>query len=98
MNKHTVPPDLLPLGLLFVCYAPLLTGLARQWSTDQDASHGFFVLRVVAYVVWRRRAELVASRQLDNGAPNWWGFAIAVGGAAQMLLGILAAQVFIART
>jgi exosortase len=108
MNKHTVPPDRMPLALLqgvllpgallLVCYAPLLAGLARQWSTDQDASHGFFVLPVVAYVVWRRRAELMAIRRLAYGAPNWWGFAIAVGGASQMLLGMLAAQVFIART
>ena len=103
MNKNTVPPSLMPLALLqgallLACYAPLLAGLARQWRTDQDMSHGFFVLPVVAYVVWRRRAELKAITQLGKGAPNWWGFAIAVGGAAQMLLGTLAAQVFIART
>jgi exosortase len=30
--------------------------------------------------------------------PNWWGLAIAMCGAVQMLLGTLAAQVFIART
>ncbi len=57
-------------------------------------SHGFFVLPVVGYVVWRRRAELLAVKPVQN----WWGFAIAVLGAAQMLLGTLAAQVFIART
>jgi exosortase len=57
-------------------------------------SHGFFVLPVVAYVVWRRRAEWKAIKPV----PNWWGFAIAVWGAAQMLLGTLAAQVFITRT
>jgi exosortase len=93
-----MPLALLQGALLLACYAPLLAGLARQWRTDQDMSHGFFVLPVVAYVVWRRRAELKAITQLDQGAPNWWGFAIAVGGAAQMLLGTLAAQVFITRT
>jgi exosortase len=94
MNKNTVPPDLMPFGLLLICYAPLLAGLARQWRTDPDMSHGFFVLPVVAYVVWRRRAELLAVK----AGQNWWGFAIALWGAAQMLLGTLAAQVFIART
>jgi exosortase len=97
MNKHTVPPGLLLLGLLLACYAPLLAGLVRQWSTDPDMSHGFFVLPVVAYVVWRR-TELRAITQVHNGAPNWWGLAIAAWGAAQMLLGTLAAQVFVART
>jgi len=79
--------------VLLACYGPLLAGLARQWSTDQDMSHGFFVLPVVAYMVWQRRAEL----QAVTPAPNWWGFAIAACGAALMLLGTLAAQVFIAR-
>ncbi len=82
------------LGLLAVCYAPVLAGLARQWRTDQDMSHGFFVLPVVAYVIWRRRAELAAIPP----ASNWWGFAIAVWGAVQMLLGSVAAQVFVTRT
>jgi exosortase len=98
MNKNTVPLGLVLVGLLLACYAPVLAGLARQWSTDPDMSHGFFVLPVVGYVVWRRRAELSAITQLDNGAPNWCGFAIAAWGAVQMLLGTLAAQVFIART
>ena len=84
----------MPVGALLICYAPLLGGLARQWTTDQDMSHGFFVLPVVAWLVWRRRAELGALTPV----PNWWGFAIAMGGAAQMLLGTLAAQLFIART
>ena len=80
--------------LLIIVYAPLLAGLARQWATDPDMSHGFFVLPVVALVVWRRRGELAS---IEPG-PNWWGLAIAVWGAVQMLLGTLGAQLFIART
>jgi exosortase len=80
--------------LLIACYAPLLGGLIRQWSTDPDMSHGFLVLPVVAFVVWRRRDELAVIKPV----PNWWGLAIVLWGAVQMLLGTLAAQVFIART
>ena len=80
--------------LLIACYGPLLAGLARQWATDSDMSHGFLVLPVVAFVVWRRRAELAAIEPRTN----WWGLAIAAWGAVQMLLGTLAAQVFLART
>jgi exosortase len=83
------------LGLLLIgVYGPLLAGLARQWSTDPDMSHGFFVLPVVAFIVWRRRGELAAS----EAKPNWWGLVMVVWSAVQMLLGTLAAQVFIART
>ncbi len=92
MPKHAAA---LWLGvLLTVCYAPLLAGLARQWATDQDMSHGFFVLPVAACAVWRRRAELAALVP----EPNGWGLAVAIWGAIQMVLGTLAAQVFIART
>jgi len=80
--------------LLIACYGQLLAGLARQWATDPDMSHGFLVLPVAAFIAWRRRAELCGIAS----APNWWGLAIAVWGAAQMLLGTLAAQIFIART
>lgn len=85
---------LLTAVLLIACYAPLLAGLARQWATDPDMSHGFFVLPVAAFVVWQRRHDLAAIQP----EPNWWGLAIAVGGAVQLLLGTLAAQLFIART
>jgi exosortase len=80
--------------LLIAVYAPLLAGLARQWATDPDMSHGFFVLPVAAFVVWRRRGELAAIQRESN----WWGLAIVACGAVQMLLGTLGAQIFIART
>ena len=83
-----------PSGVLIVSYLPLLAGLVRQWASDPDMSHGFFVLPVAGFIAWRGRAELAAM----SAAPNWWGLAIAVLGAAQMLLGTLAAQVFMART
>lgn len=85
---------LLTTLLLVACYAPVLAGLVRQWATDPDMSHGFFVLPVAVFIAWRRRAELAGIPP----AANWWGLAIAVWGALQMLLGTLAAQVFVART
>lgn len=80
--------------LLMACYAPLLWGLAHQWATAEDMSHGFFVPPVAAYVAWRRREELAAIRP----EPNNWGLALAAWGGVQMLLGALAAQVFVAET
>ncbi len=80
--------------LLVACYAPLLWGLVRQWATAEDMSHGFFVPLVAAYIAWRKRAELASIRAV----PNYWGLVLAGWGGAQMLLGTLAAQVFIAET
>jgi len=81
-------------GLLILCYAPVLYGLVRQWLTDPDVGHGFFVPAVAGFIAWRRREELVAARP----ATNYWGLALVCIGSVQMLLGTLGAQIFIART
>jgi exosortase len=80
--------------LLIACYAPLLWGLARQWATAEDMSHGFFVPIVAGAIAWRRRTEIAAVQ----AAPNYWGLALAAWGAVQMVLGSLAAQLFAARS
>ncbi|MGD0435439.1 MAG: exosortase/archaeosortase family protein [Bryobacteraceae bacterium] len=80
--------------LLTACYAPLLYGLVRQWVTDEDMSHGFFVPVVAGFIAWRRRSEWAVA----NPSPNYWGLVLVGWGAVQALLGTLAAQVFIART
>src|SRR5258706_2186297 len=79
--------------LLIACYAPVLYGLVRQWATDEDMGHGFFVPLVAGYIAWQRRSELTAVKP----APNYWGLVLVVLGAAQMMLGTLGAQIFIAR-
>ncbi len=80
--------------LLIACYAPVLYNLVRQWATDEDMGHGFFVPLVAGYVAWQRRSELIAVKPV----PNYWGLLLVVFGAAQMMLGTLGAQIFIART
>jgi exosortase len=81
-------------ALLVACYAPLFWGLARQWATAEDMSHGFFVPLVAGIVAWRRRAEILATPP----SSNYWGLALAGWGGVQMILGTLAAQSFAART
>jgi exosortase len=81
-------------ALLIACYAPLLAGLVRQWATDEDMGHGFFVPLIAGFIAWRQRGELASAKLV----PNNWGLALAAWGAVQMLLGTLAAQIFIART
>jgi len=81
-------------ALLIACYAPLLWGVVRQWATAEDMSHGFFVPLVAGYIAWRKRGELAAIKP----APNYWGLMLAAWGGVQMVLGTLAAQVFLAET
>jgi exosortase len=80
--------------LMLACYAPILRALVRQWDADPDMSHGFFVPLVAGFIVWQKRAELLAMKP----EPNWWGLALVVYGGFQLLLGALAVELFLTRT
>jgi len=80
--------------LLVISHAPVLARLVRQWSTDEDMGHGFFVPLVAAYLVWRKREELLALEP----APSWWGLAVVTCAALQSYLANLGAELFLART
>src|SRR5438270_13064746 len=80
--------------LLIACYAPVLYYLVHQWATDEDMGHGFFVPLVAGFIAWKRRDELASIKPV----PNYWGLALVIFGAIQVMLGTLGAQIFIART
>lgn len=81
-------------ALLLLSYAPVLWRLVRQWDSDPDMGHGFFVPIVVGFIVWQKRAELLALKP----SPNWWGLVIVVYGALQLWIATLGAELFLART
>jgi exosortase len=81
-------------ALLLLSYAPVLWRLVKQWDSDPDMGHGFFVPLVVGYIVWQRRAELLALRP----EPDWWGLAVVLYGGLQLWIATLGAELFLART
>lgn len=82
-------------GLLtLACYAPVLGALVRQWSSDPDMGHGFFVPVIAGYIVWQKRNELLAIEP----QPNWWGLAVVIVGGVQLMIGTLGVELFLART
>jgi exosortase len=81
-------------ALLVASYAPVFGHLIRQWDHDPDMSHGFFVPLVSAFMVWQRRAELMAIKP----RPNWWGLVLVLWGTAQLYIATLGAELFLART
>src|SRR5437879_3754445 len=81
-------------ALVFLCYAPILFSLARQWSEDQDMGHGFFVPLIAGCIVWRKKDELLAL----GAHPNWRGLVIVAFAAVQLYIASLGAELFLART
>lgn len=87
-----------PIGwfavLVGLCYMPVLTRLAGQWLGDDDMGHGFFVPVIAAYIAWTKRDALLKAKI----RPNYWGLALIVWGAGQLLLGAIGAELFLQRT
>lgn len=83
---------LLAVVMLLVCYAPTLRGMAEQWWNDADMGHGFLVLPVALWIVWRRRKHWT---ELPP-EPSWWGLAVLLGAAAIHLAAALGAGLFAA--
>jgi exosortase len=77
--------------LLVVVYFPVLRHLVGVWSSDDDMGHGFFVPLVAGYLVWQRRARLMAM----EWKPAWWGIAIVLLGVAESYVGTLGAEQFL---
>jgi len=80
--------------LVAVCYGPILAALFKQWSTDEDMGHGFFVPVIAGYIVWQRREELLATVP----KPDWRGLVLVIYGAVQMVIAVLGAELFTSRT
>lgn len=45
-------------ALLIVAYIPVLSGLISDWYNDSNYSHGFLIIPVSVWLIWRQREEL----------------------------------------
>jgi exosortase len=79
--------------LMVLLYAPVLGSLARQWWGDPNYGHGFFVPLFAAYVLWSERDRRI-TRPFH---PNNFGFAVMLFAIGLRILGMLGAELFMAR-
>jgi exosortase len=93
-----MPRDVLWRGLVIaacvlLAYAPVLVHLAHQWWDEPDYSHGFLVPLFSAYVLWERRDEI--RRVVPR--PSWTGMFVLCLSLGVLVLGTLAAELFLQR-
>ena len=74
-------------------YGGIVSSLARQWASDDNYSHGFFVVPLAVYFAWERRQGL-KSAQLS---PSLAGLALVAGSVVVLLAGLLGAELFLTR-
>jgi len=80
--------------LVGMLYAGTGRRLVAQWWQDPDYTHGFLVLPLALYFVWERRAVLAGL----HPSPSPWGAVLLGLGLAQLVLGVVGAEIFLQRT
>ena len=75
-------------------YAAILLRLSRQWWTDPNFSHGFFVPAFSVFVLWQNREKL---RSIPL-RPSILGLPIVVFSLCTLILGVFGAELFLSRT
>lgn len=71
------------LAAFMAVYYPVLSNLVRAWNASDDNSHGFLIIPLSAYILWRNRNEL--SVQPVDG--SWIGFPLALLSLLLLLFG-----------
>ena len=83
----------LVLGGLLLVYWSVIRGLIDAWSTDDNYSHGFFIVPLAAYFAWERRKALAATPV----RPSYFGLLVVAGSMALLVAGLLGAELFLSR-
>jgi exosortase D (VPLPA-CTERM-specific) len=81
------------LLLIAWLYASILARLFLQWIHDPNFSHGIFVPLFALFVLWQDRKKLVTIAS----APSWSGLPLVVVSLLVLVLGVLGAEIFLAR-
>jgi exosortase len=62
--------------LLSWAYAPNLRDLSTTWSADPNYSHGYLVVPIALFILWRRLTDLPWDLARDAVATPWWGWVL----------------------
>ena len=81
-------------ALIVFGYFPVIVRLARQWATDDDMGHGFFVPVIAGWIAWQKLAEARAIPAM----PDWRGLILVIWGAVQLYIATIGVELFLART
>jgi exosortase len=92
-GKHTAAAVFLLLAGVLWLYRDVLQSLVRQWASDDNYSHGFLIVPVALYCAWEQRDRL----QRAERRPSLLGVLLVLASLAVFALGVLGADLFLAR-
>jgi exosortase len=73
-------------------YAPVLASLVRQWTSDENYSHGLLVVPFALLFAWRSRRDLAG-----DARPHALGLVVVAASLAVFLAGQFAIELFLMR-
>ena len=91
-RKRAIVLTLLGVAFAFL-FRNVVAKLVYDWSIDNNYSHGFLVVPLAAWVVWRRRAHL-ASLPVR---PSVAGLLVVLACTSMLVVGLLGADLFLTR-
>ncbi|HEX8027056.1 MAG TPA: exosortase A [Vicinamibacterales bacterium] len=81
------------LVAMAVVYWDVLRELVHAWYTDDNYSHGFFIVPLALYFAWERRA-MFDSKPIK---PSFFGLVVVAGSLFLLIAGTLGAELFLTR-
>lgn len=82
------------LGIIIILmYLPVFSDLVRDWYTDDNYSHGFLIIPISAWLIWKKR-EVLRNIPIET---NKWGLAIILGSLLLFLGGTAGMEYFTVR-
>ena len=91
--KENLMAGALVASAIVIAYWSVIRGLVDAWSTDDNYSHGFFIVPLAAYFAWERRHRLAQTPL----RPSLIGLLIVAGSLMMLVAGILGAELFLSR-
>ena len=93
MTKRHVAAALVVCAGVVWLYGGVLSSLVSQWASDDDYSHGVFVVPLAVFFAWARRDALRRAAL----RPSAFGLFVIGASLAVFLAGILGAELFLTR-
>jgi exosortase len=93
MTKRSIQASALVCTAILLVYFPVLSSLVRQWSSDENYSHGFIIIPFAAYFAWEKRRALEAAPLQPNAA----GLGLVALSLLVLLAGLFGAELFLTR-
>ncbi len=93
IDRRKISAALLVGAGFLLLYRHVLAKLVSDWWTDDNYSHGFFIIPIAAYLAWERRDRFFAAVQ----RPTIAGLVVLVGSVLVLAAGVLGAELFLTR-